>query len=913
MEIIGIDFETYYDKDYSLTKLTTEQYIRDPRFEVIMVGIRMPDENKFILTGTHEEIKWQLDRIDWSQYAVVAHNAMFDAAILSWVFGIVPKAWLDTLGMSRAMFGGRGNSLAALAKRYNMEEKGTEVHNMMGRTRTSLTPYEFQQYAKYCLHDTDLCYDLFHLMANGWYDLESVDKRDNYPMQELQLIDVILRMYIEPVLRLNKDKLVQHLADVQKRKEDLLSASSASKDELMSNPKFAGILESFGVSPPMKISPTTGKAAFAFAKTDPGMKALLEHPDERVQAVVAARMGVKSTLEETRTLRFIDIADRGAFPVPLKYSAARTHRLGGMDKINLQNLPARGLAGNKLKSCIEAPPGYAIIDCDSSNIEARVLAWLAGQVDLVADFANNVDVYCKMASRIYSMEVTKENKQERFVGKTVILGCFGPDTQVLTDSGVKSIIRVSLADKLWDGESWVTHRGLLNQGYRVVETPMDSMLSATADHEILTEHGWRAWSEVHSNPSLFLSALNRATLPLSRGSNNLGQMDIVKDGTPAFAAYADGKDLCTVAISSIKKLPGAVLALGSSLAKRVNTIGATQTLWQMTPTESAYLTGSQKLYTGAQRKHIGGTQTTVAGGLECSQNGLMIGVNSYSMWSVLKGGITQSWRWIESTITKGTNLTILGGPHAGRICLTGVTYKTCKKNSTVLKQRMQTYDIALAGPNNRFTVITSKGPLIVHNCGYQTGKIKLQATLKAATPPMELDIDRCDEIIKAYRQTYNMIPLLWRQGDVAIEAIYHNREMWLGKEGVLRVEGKKGIRLPNGLYISYPMLHRVKDDNGRDKWQYKDTTGLIDIYGGKLIENVVQALARIVVTQQLLKIAKRYKVVLTVHDAVACIAKKEESSEARDFVEECMRWVPKWAAGCPINCESGIGEDYGAC
>ncbi len=620
MEIIGIDFETYYDKDYSLTKLTTEQYIRDSRFEVIMVGIRMPDENKFILTGTHEEIKWQLDRIDWSQYAVVAHNAMFDAAILSWVFGIVPKAWLDTLGMSRAMFGGKGNSLAALAKRYNMEEKGTEVHNMMGRTRNSLTPYEFQQYAKYCLHDTDLCYDLFHLMANGWYDLESVDKRDNYPMQELQLIDVILRMYTEPVLRLNKDKLVQHLADVQKRKEDLLSASSASKDGLMSNPKFAGILESFGVSPPMKISPTTGKAAFAFAKTDPGMKTLLEHPDERVQAVVAARMGVKSTLEETRTLRFIDIADRGAFPVPLKYSAARTHRLGGMDKINLQNLPARGLAGNKLKSCIEPPPGYVIIDCDSSNIEARVLAWLAGQVDLVADFANNVDVYCKMASRIYGMEVTKENKQERFVGKTVILGC-----------------------------------------------------------------------------------------------------------------------------------------------------------------------------------------------------------------------------------------------------------------------------------------------------GYQTGKIKLQATLKAATPPMELDIDRCDEIIKAYRQTYNMIPLLWRQGDVAIEAIYHNREMWLGKEGVLRVEGKKGIRLPNGLYISYPMLHRVKDDNGRDKWQYKDTTGLIDIYGGKLIENVVQALARIVVTQQLLKIAKRYKVVLTVHDAVACIAKKEESSEARDFVEECMRWVPKWAAGCPINCESGIGEDYGAC
>lgn len=619
MQIVAIDFETFYDKDYSLTKLTTEEYIRDPRFEVIMVGVRMPDENKFVFTGTHDEIKWQLDRIDWSQYAVVAHNAMFDAAILSWVFGIKPKVLLDTLSMSRAMFGGKGNSLALLAKRYNMEEKGTVVHNMMGRRRESLSPQEFQQYAAYCLHDVDLCFDLFTLMSNGWYDVENVDKRSNYPIRELQLIDVILRMFTEPVLRLNKEKLVEHLADVRKRKEDLLLSSGVAKDDLMSNPRFASILESFGVPAPMKTSPTTSKSTFAFAKTDPGMKALLEHPDERVQAVVAARMGVRSTLEETRTLRFIDIAGRGTLPVPLRYGGAKTHRLSGQDKINLQNLPARGLSGNKLKNCIEAPPGYVIIDCDSSNIEARVLAWLAGQDDLVADFANNVDVYCKMASRIYGTEVTKENKQERFVGKTVILGC-----------------------------------------------------------------------------------------------------------------------------------------------------------------------------------------------------------------------------------------------------------------------------------------------------GYQTAKHKLQATLKAANPPMDLDIDKCDEIIRTYRQTYSAIPLLWRQGQLAVESMHRDKGMWLGKEGVLRVEGKKGVLLPNGLYISYPMLHKANTDNG-SKWQYKDTTGLVDIYGGKLVENVVQGLARIIVTQQLLRISNNYKVVLTVHDAVACIVRKEDASKAVAFVEQCMRWVPKWAAGCPINCESGFGDTYGDC
>jgi DNA polymerase len=620
MEIIVTDFETYYDKDYSLSKLTTEEYINDPRFEVIMLGLRFPDGAKEVVTGTHDEIQFRLDGIDFSKYAVAAHNTMFDGAILSWVFGVKPLAWLDTLAMSRAMFGGRSNSLAALAKRYNLEDKLDTVHNMMGRRRMSLNKEEFDKYAVYCLHDVDLCHDLFQLMNAGWYDLESIDKRHPFPTNELRLIDALIRMYTEPALVLNEVKLQEHLQEVVARKEAILSSSGVDKDTLMSNPKFAELLESYGVVAPRKISATTGKSTYAFAKTDPGLKDLLEHSDERVQAVVAARLGVKSTLEETRTQRFIGISHRSKFfPVPLKYGAARTHRLGGMDKINLQNLPARGAAGGKLKRCIEAPPGYVIIDCDSSNIEARGLAWLAEQHDLVADFAAGVDVYCKMATRIYNRSVTKADTLERFCGKTVVLGC-----------------------------------------------------------------------------------------------------------------------------------------------------------------------------------------------------------------------------------------------------------------------------------------------------GYQTGKNKLQITLKAADPPVDLPIEECDRIIRTYRNTYSKIPDLWKLGDDALHAMHDNQSMWLGKEGALLVEGKKGIKLPSGLYISYPSLHQYVDE-GRTKWRYKDVKGFVDIYGGKLIENVVQALARIIVTQQLLKIARQYKTVLTVHDAVACIARVEDASKAVAFVEECMRWVPKWATGWPLNCESGMGKTYGDC
>jgi len=330
MEIVTLDFETFYDREYNLTKLTTEEYIRDPRFEVIMLGVRWPDGSKEVVSGTHLEIKQWCDAVPWGQYAILCHNTLFDGAILSWKFGVKPRVWLDTLSMGRGMFSARNNSLASLAKRYHLEDKGTYVMNMMGRRRSDMSPGEFKQYAEYCLLDVDLCHDLWHLMSSGWYNLTEGDIRGPYPLEELKLIDLHIRMFTEPMLRLNRGKLETHLAAVRARKANLLCAAAVDVESLMSNQKFAEVLKGFGVDPPTKISPTTNKPTFAFAKTDPGMKALLEHEDERVQAVAAARLGVKSTLEETRTERFIGIATRGgAFPVPLKYAYARTKRSSG--------------------------------------------------------------------------------------------------------------------------------------------------------------------------------------------------------------------------------------------------------------------------------------------------------------------------------------------------------------------------------------------------------------------------------------------------------------------------------------------------------------------------------------------------------------------------------------------------------
>jgi DNA polymerase len=458
-----------------------------------------------------------------------------------------------------------------------------------------------------------------------------------FPKGELKLIDLTLSMFIHPVLKLDTEALKAHLVDtVAQKKAHLVSALQAVgkqdlavkhilgdeevqaevRKTLMSNVQFAAMLKGLDVEAPIKISPTTGKPTLALAKNDEAFKELLEHEDPRVQALCAARIGTKSTLEETRTQRFMDISKRGAFPVPLRYYAAHTGRWGGTDSVNLQNLPSRGANAGKLKKAILAPEGYVFIDADSAQIEARTLAWESGQDDLVEAFANGKDVYKIMASAIYGKADEEISQGERFVGKTTILGA-----------------------------------------------------------------------------------------------------------------------------------------------------------------------------------------------------------------------------------------------------------------------------------------------------GYGMGAPKFKAQLK--TFGVDIENDASKRVIETYRNTYPMIPALWREAQEALKCMMRGMTMKLGKDGLLTVN-EKGILLPNGLHIYYNGLAEVIENDKR-QFTYQTRNGPNKIYGGKVVENFTQAIARCIIGDQMLKIAKRYKVVLTVHDAIGIVARQEEADEARAYVESCMRWVPTWAEGLPVNCESGMGLSYGDC
>jgi DNA polymerase len=203
------------------------------------------------------------------------------------------------------------------------------------------------------------------------------------------------------------------------------------------------------------------------------------------------------------------------------------------------------------------------------------------------------------------------------------------------------------------------------------------------------------------------------------------------------------------------------------------------------------------------------------------------------------------------------------------------------------------------------------GKTTVLGCGYGMGSAKFQIQLK--TFGVDIELEECRRIIAVYRQTYPRIPLLWKQGRECLDAILSGAGAQFSVVDAIEFHSHEhGFLLPSGLWQRYQNLsRRTVGDN--IEFTYSTRKGATKIYGGKVVENICQAVARCVVAEQMLKIAKKYKVVLTVHDAIACIAPEAEAEEAAKYVEECMRWRPDWASTLPLNCEVGVGMNYGEC
>ena len=406
-----VDFETYWDsKTFTLSKMTTEEYIRDERFTDFGAC--------FHLYGSDGPIEWvrgcdipeYVSRIDWGRTALLAHNAQFDVSILGWKYGVSPAFIFDTLSMARALRGVEvGNSLARLASAFGLPDKGQALHSTNGLRELDAQVEE--ELAEYCKHDVFLCERIFSALRVG------------YPTSELRLIDMTLRMYTEPTLLLDSEMLEQALVEEKEKREGLLERLGVEEKMLASNPMFAKILTAMGVVPPKKKSKTTGKETLALAKNDALFQALLNGSNEDVSALCEARLRVKSTTERTRAQRFLDISHRGALPVPLSYYGAGTGRWTASkgSAINMQNLKR----GSFLRKAIMAPEGHQLVVGDLSQIEPRVLAYLADYEDMLLIFQQGGDPYAAFGAQMFNIPgMTKESHPDlRQSAKSALLGC----------------------------------------------------------------------------------------------------------------------------------------------------------------------------------------------------------------------------------------------------------------------------------------------------------------------------------------------------------------------------------------------------------------------------------------------------------------------------------------------------------
>jgi len=409
--IVTIDFETRWSKaDYTLSKMTTEEYIRDARFKAFGACLHEYGSDEPPRWYNGEDLHDALMQYDWTQTAILAHNAQFDVSILEWKYDCHPCFILDTLSMARALRGvEQGNSLATLAQEFDLPPKGNAVHNTDGLEE--LTPEIEAELAEYCAHDVMLCEEIFVRLSAG------------YPSKELRLIDLTLRMYTQPRLILDGTMLAKAIDEERAQREALLINLGITDADLASNPKFAQLLEAVGVPAPKKISKTTGEETLALAKNDAMFLAIMNGENEAAALLCEARLKVKSTTERTRAQRFLDISKRGALPVPLSYYGAATGRWTASkgSAINMQNLKR----GSFLRKAILAPMGHTIVVGDLSQIEPRVLAWLSDYEDMLDIFRSGADPYAAFGAQMFNIPgMTKESHPDlRQSAKSALLGC----------------------------------------------------------------------------------------------------------------------------------------------------------------------------------------------------------------------------------------------------------------------------------------------------------------------------------------------------------------------------------------------------------------------------------------------------------------------------------------------------------
>lgn len=490
VRIVVLDFEAYWNsKDYTLSKIGPISYIRDSRFSAQLMSYIVTDASTMtydkVRVAEHDNIPAVLAalKLDAPDVVTVAHNGNgFDFLILSEIYHVVPRIAIDTMCMERWTGVSRiqNESLKSMTKFFQCGEKveGTVISD--GRKwPEDFTPDERTAFIQYCRNDTEQCFLSFKAML----PFVTADA--------LLFSSITAKMACNPVLRLDDDMLTAYLNElsdkVTKARNDINRMFMFKSDEdflkaIRSSASFVKMLELLGRKPPMKYSvaksetkrkklEAEGKTNLseedyavytpALAKSDLDFVAMASDADERVALLVRTRLENNSSIQRSRAETFHALAKSGR-PMPVMLNAFKAHTSrytagnseGSSDRLNLQNLSKRDPSQLTLRKAVQAPEGMALVACDSSQIEARILAYVANETELVDAFRRGADPYADLAEKIFQIPSEKIHKGAksgdkklkayRNVGKVGILSAgYGVGWRKYADTLLRQGVRLS--------------------------------------------------------------------------------------------------------------------------------------------------------------------------------------------------------------------------------------------------------------------------------------------------------------------------------------------------------------------------------------------------------------------------------------------------------------------------------------
>ena len=905
--VMGVDIETYSSVD--LIKSGVYRYVEAPDFDVLLIGYSYDDEDEVhvidtmsIDRDTDEELRSFCEALMNPDIIKTAYNANFERTCLArWLKEpMPPEQWQCT--MIKALTLGLPGSLAssgaalglpedklkdpqgkALIQYFSKPCKPTRANGGRERNLPAHDPEKWRLYIEYNRQDVVTEKEIRKQLApyktiDEEQALWALDQRmnDNGVRLDVTMIEKIvdydarrsreLQAEAQAITGLeNPNSLAQLKRWLAEQNVGMTSVTKDTIEEALKNRSLPA-----NVRRVLEIRTALGKTSVA--KYSTMLAAVCK--DDRLRGILQFYGANRSGRWAGRLVQTHNLARNSLPDLALARELAAA---GDFDTMQTLFGETAFVFSELVRTAFVPSEGCRFVVSDFSAIEARVVAWIAGEDWVLDTFRAGKDIYCETAAMMYHMPVEKHgvNGHLRAKGKVATLACIAKGQKVLTDAGLIPIESVTTDMRLWDGVEWVRHGGVICKGLR--RTIKYSGLEATEDHIVWAEvdgkyQQVRFGNAAESGSHLLKSGAGGKAIRLAEDNFSREAVHETLDGMHG----SDG-------VQRVRA--------GELDAPREHDAGENERLSELQPTQSGPAVAGQKIHLGKaevrepEKRRI----------QELWGEGNQVRVPERDRCESVHGGDLRN---------PGQNPGDRQNQQRRELCAgkSPVGYKERAERKQTHQQEVPVYDIVNAGPRHRFTV----SGVLVHNCGYQGGVGAMKRMDRSGSIPEE----ELQSIVDAWRAANPKIKKLWFLCETAAKtAITEHRTVRLA-HGIAfsYINGNLFIKLPGGRKLCY-WSTRLKMDprDGREHITYMGVNqetkawGETETYGGKLVENIVQATARDCLAVAMTRVsALGYKIVMHVHDEMIVDVPCEDT-EAAAVINDIMGQDIDWAPGLPLK------------